>query len=105
MDECKPLAPGSKTFQLLEMMHSASTNNQTGELPTGFVIANDVDMKRCNLLTHQTKRANSPCLLVRPPTVHSTVSSCHMDLHTFTPSPVPGMVSLDQYAIFGISPG
>ena len=26
----------------------------------GFVIANDVDMKRCNLLTHQTKRANSP---------------------------------------------
>ena len=31
---------------------------------SGFVIANDVDMKRCNLLTHQTKRVNSPGLLV-----------------------------------------
>jgi len=28
------------------------------------VIANDVDMKRCGMLTHQTKRASSPTLLV-----------------------------------------
>ena len=85
LDMCA--APGSKTFQLLEMMHSASSNNQTGDLPTGFVIANDVDMKRCNLLTHQTKRANSPCLLVRP-----TVSSDRF-IMSYVPAhihPLPG---------------
>lgn len=60
LDMCA--APGSKTFQLLEMLHG-SLDDPTA-LPTGFVIANDVDMKRCNLLTHQTKRANSPGLLV-----------------------------------------
>ena len=58
LDMCA--APGSKTFQLLEMMH----RDAEGGMPTGFVVANDVDLKRCNLLTHQTKRANSPCLLV-----------------------------------------
>ena len=60
LDMCA--APGSKTFQLLEMLHG-SLDDPTA-LPSGFVIANDVDMKRCNLLTHQTKRANSPGLLV-----------------------------------------
>lgn len=40
-----------------------SLDDQT-DIPEGFVIANDVDMKRCNLLTHQTKRVNSPGLLV-----------------------------------------
>ena len=30
----------------------------------GVVVANDVDMKRCGMLTHQTKRASSPTLLV-----------------------------------------
>ena len=40
-------APGSKTFQLLEALHA-------GPAPaTGFVIANDSDVQRCNLLTHQ----------------------------------------------------
>lgn len=33
-------------------------------MPSGFVVANDADFKRCNLLTHQTKRVCSPCLLV-----------------------------------------
>ena len=53
LDMCA--APGSKTFQLLEMLHRDAVG-----MPTGFVVANDVDLKRCNLLTHQTKRANSP---------------------------------------------
>lgn len=35
-----------------------------GEAPSGFVVANDADFQRCNLLTHQTKRVCSPCLLV-----------------------------------------
>lgn len=30
----------------------------------GFVIANDVDNKRCYLLVHQAKRLSSPCIMV-----------------------------------------
>ncbi|GLC44395.1 hypothetical protein PLESTB_000474300 [Pleodorina starrii] len=59
LDMCA--APGSKTFQLLEALHSGSRPGQT---PPGFVVANDADFMRCNLLTHQTKRVCSPCLLV-----------------------------------------
>ena len=58
LDMCA--SPGSKTFQILERMHGDFDG--TSKLPTGFVVANDVDLKRCNLLTHQTKRANSPLL-------------------------------------------
>lgn len=56
LDVCA--APGSKTFQLLEAIHAAP-----GE-PTGLVVANDADAKRCNLLTHQVKRMCSPALIV-----------------------------------------
>eukprot|EP00216_Chloropicon_sp_CCMP2111_P005168 CAMPEP_0198248120 /NCGR_PEP_ID=MMETSP1446-20131203/46816_1 /TAXON_ID=1461542 ORGANISM="Unidentified sp, Strain CCMP2111" /NCGR_SAMPLE_ID=MMETSP1446 /ASSEMBLY_ACC=CAM_ASM_001112 /LENGTH=805 /DNA_ID=CAMNT_0043932449 /DNA_START=54 /DNA_END=2470 /DNA_ORIENTATION=+ len=59
LDMCA--APGSKTFQLLEMIHA---NHESGEEPAGYVVANDSDAKRCNLLTHQTKRMCSPALLV-----------------------------------------
>ncbi|KAL4422857.1 hypothetical protein ABPG75_009054 [Micractinium tetrahymenae] len=56
LDMCA--APGSKTFQLLEMLHA-------GPAPaTGLVVANDADVMRCNLLTHQTKRMCSPNLVV-----------------------------------------
>jgi tRNA (cytosine34-C5)-methyltransferase len=51
-------APGSKTAQLIEMMHSGDS------VPTGVVIANDVDNSRCYMLVHQAKRLNSPCTLV-----------------------------------------
>lgn len=78
-------APGSKTFQLLEALHSggagspaaggdptaapsaaavAAANSGPGGLPPGFVVANDADFQRCNLLTHQTKRVCSPNLMV-----------------------------------------
>ncbi|GAX75610.1 hypothetical protein CEUSTIGMA_g3054.t1 [Chlamydomonas eustigma] len=56
LDMCA--APGSKTQQLLEALHSGDS------FPSGFVVANDSDLKRCNLLTHQTKRVCSPCLMV-----------------------------------------
>lgn len=59
LDMCA--APGSKTFQLLEALHA---NSLPGQTPPGFVVANDADFMRCNLLTHQTKRVCSPCLLV-----------------------------------------
>mmetsp|Transcript_15201 Transcript_15201/g.36163 ORF Transcript_15201/g.36163 Transcript_15201/m.36163 type:complete len:1022 (+) Transcript_15201:100-3165(+) len=57
LDMCA--APGSKTFQILEMLHF-----EAGVCPSGLVIANDSDVQRCNLLTHQTKRHCSPCLIV-----------------------------------------
>lgn len=53
-------APGSKTAQIIEALHS----DTDGKIPTGFVIANDVDNKRCYMLVHQAKRLNSPCSLI-----------------------------------------
>lgn len=42
----------------------ALTRPLIGTLHTGYVIANDADFNRCSLLTHQTKRVCSPCLMV-----------------------------------------
>ncbi|XP_060047128.1 RNA cytosine C(5)-methyltransferase NSUN2 isoform X2 [Erinaceus europaeus] len=58
LDMCA--APGSKTTQLIEMLHA----DMTVPFPEGFVIANDVDNKRCYLLVHQAKRLGSPCIMV-----------------------------------------
>jgi 16S rRNA C967 or C1407 C5-methylase (RsmB/RsmF family) len=33
-------------------------------VPSGVVVANDASLQRANLLTHQTKRSNSPALIV-----------------------------------------
>uniref|UniRef100_A0A914UQ82 SAM-dependent MTase RsmB/NOP-type domain-containing protein n=1 Tax=Plectus sambesii TaxID=2011161 RepID=A0A914UQ82_9BILA len=55
-------APGSKTMQLIEMLHSAGDSQA---VPEGFVLANDVDNTRCYLLVHQAlKRMPTPCALV-----------------------------------------
>lgn len=72
LDMCA--APGSKTFQLLEMIHQTS---EVGTLPCGMVIANDVDVQRCNLLIHQTKRMCTANLIV---TNHEAqhFPGCHM---------------------------
>ncbi|XP_038990154.1 RNA cytosine-C(5)-methyltransferase NSUN2-like isoform X2 [Phoenix dactylifera] len=59
LDMCA--APGSKTFQLLEIIHQST---KPGLLPNGLIIANDVDVQRCNLLIHQTKRMCSANLIV-----------------------------------------
>ncbi|XP_076297138.1 tRNA (cytosine(34)-C(5))-methyltransferase Nsun2 isoform X2 [Lasioglossum baleicum] len=58
LDMCA--APGSKTAQLIEMVHPDEGN----ELPEGFVIANDLDNNRCYMLVHQAKRLNSPVILI-----------------------------------------
>ena len=50
-------SPGSKTIQILEYLHAEPD-------PTGFVIANDLDVKRAFMLTHQARRFNSPCMFV-----------------------------------------
>nr|CAH7766451.1 unnamed protein product [Callosobruchus chinensis] len=57
LDMCA--APGSKTAQLLEMLHA-----NDDPIPSGYVIANDVDNKRCYMLVHQAKRLNSPCVAI-----------------------------------------
>ncbi|PSN39124.1 tRNA (cytosine(34)-C(5))-methyltransferase [Blattella germanica] len=57
LDMCA--APGSKTAQLIEFLHA-----EDGKLPTGFVIANDIDNNRCYMLVHQAKRLNSPCIII-----------------------------------------
>ncbi|CAH9084943.1 unnamed protein product [Cuscuta europaea] len=59
LDMCA--APGSKTFQLLEMIYNSV---KPGSLPNGMVIANDADVQRCNLLIHQTKRMCTANLIV-----------------------------------------
>jgi len=58
LDMCA--APGSKTTQLMEAVHDLPE----GEMPTGFVVANDSDNARCYMLTHQVKRLQSPCILI-----------------------------------------
>ncbi|RLN60249.1 hypothetical protein BBJ28_00001390 [Nothophytophthora sp. Chile5] len=60
LDMCA--APGSKTSQLLESLHSQE--RASGKTPTGVVVANDVDLKRAYMLVHQSKRISSPALLV-----------------------------------------
>lgn len=57
LDMCA--APGSKTAQLIESIHSLQTGT-----PSGLVIANDADYSRSHTLIHQAKRLNSPCLIV-----------------------------------------
>lgn len=58
LDMCA--APGSKTAQLVEALHSKGADHPA----TGFVIANDSDYKRSHMLVHQVKRLNSPNFLV-----------------------------------------
>jgi tRNA (cytosine34-C5)-methyltransferase len=54
-------APGSKTAQIVELMHADAGNSK---LPTGVVIANDREQKRCYLLIHQLQRLQSPAAIV-----------------------------------------
>lgn len=71
LDMCA--APGSKTAQLIEMMHATCAEG----IPTGSILANDADHKRCYMLTHQLKRLNTPCVIV---TNHD--ASIYPKLHT-----------------------
>lgn len=58
LDMCA--APGSKTAQLIEFLHQDKTN----PTPEGFVVANDLDNKRCYMLMHQLKRLESPNFMI-----------------------------------------
>lgn len=61
LDMCA--APGSKTAQLIESLHTGKDGSVIAE-PSGFVMANDADYKRCYMLVHQIKRLNSPNVVV-----------------------------------------
>lgn len=71
-------APGSKTSQIIELMHEDFENNfdpavNVGEksVPQGFCIANDKNNKRCYMLVHQAKRLNSPsCIITNHDAAH-----------------------------------
>jgi multisite-specific tRNA:(cytosine-C5)-methyltransferase len=57
LDMCA--APGSKSSQLLEAVHASAVD------PTGLLIANDSDYKRCHMLVHQSlNRIGSPSMMV-----------------------------------------
>ncbi|KAI0305143.1 S-adenosyl-L-methionine-dependent methyltransferase [Multifurca ochricompacta] len=61
LDMCA--APGSKTSQLLESLHSSQSLLDSC-VPPGVLIANDSDYKRAQLLIHQTARIPSPVFVV-----------------------------------------
>ncbi|XP_042892490.1 tRNA (cytosine(34)-C(5))-methyltransferase-like isoform X2 [Penaeus japonicus] len=61
LDMCA--APGSKTAQLIEFLHS-SDDELGAAIPQGIVVANDVDNRRCYMLTHQAKRLQSPSIII-----------------------------------------
>ena len=84
LDMCA--APGSKTAQIIEMMHSTCDDSV---VPTGAVLANDADHKRCYMLTHQAKRLNTPCVIITNhdasiyPKLHSTDSDGNRNVLEF----------------------
>ncbi|EIM87652.1 S-adenosyl-L-methionine-dependent methyltransferase [Stereum hirsutum FP-91666 SS1] len=61
LDMCA--APGSKTAQLLEALHS-SPDPSSACVPPGLLVANDSDYKRTHLLIHQSARLPSPAFIV-----------------------------------------
>lgn len=58
LDMCA--SPGSKTAQLLEWLHAEDKTVP----PSGLVVANDANLDRCYLLTHQVQRLSSSCFMV-----------------------------------------
>ncbi|GKT35894.1 tRNA (cytosine(34)-C(5))-methyltransferase, partial [Aduncisulcus paluster] len=59
LDMCA--APGSKTTQLIDYLHSTGTQEQVSQ---GLLIANDLDLKRCYVLLHNALRVKSPLCVV-----------------------------------------
>ena len=55
-------APGSKTSQMLEVMHWPQAEG--GAPPTGFILANELQWRRANMLAHQVGRLGSPNMVV-----------------------------------------
>ena len=56
LDMCA--SPGSKSKHALEIMHALAAKD---EIPTGFVICNEIDAKRCEKLHTNVMQYASPC--------------------------------------------
>ena len=61
-----PLILFCPSAQLIELLHAEE--EATGKLPTGYVLANDADNKRCYLMMHQVRTQEicfcSPLILI-----------------------------------------
>lgn len=67
-------APGSKSAQIVELLHSDAEDSagcQSDHLdsnsyvePSGVLIANDVEQRRCYMMIHQVRRLQSPCVII-----------------------------------------
>ncbi|ESO90796.1 hypothetical protein LOTGIDRAFT_122705 [Lottia gigantea] len=83
LDMCA--APGSKTAQLIELLHS----DENQEVPDGFIIANDADNKRCYMMVHQIKRLQTPCCMIINhdasilPKLRSNTDEQHLQFYQF----------------------
>jgi len=80
LDMCS--APGSKTAQLVADLHTNGNLGSNGfpefqPYVPGLVIANELDLKRANLLASKVKRIGSPNVVV-------SISSADTFPHTFT---------------------
>ncbi|CEM16332.1 unnamed protein product [Vitrella brassicaformis CCMP3155] len=68
LDMCA--APGSKTTELLDMLHwtqeedGKATGGPGLSMPTGLVLANDMQANRAQMLAHQVQRIPSPATAV-----------------------------------------
>ena len=102
-------APGSKTSQLLELLHAEDCPAQP--MPSGVVVANDANNKRCYMLVHQAKRLNSPCLMVTnhdasvfPMLYFHDVSTLEPSGHGYPPNKGPSksaFVNLGMWTLLG----
>lgn len=57
-------APGSKTSQILELMHWEHIEDASKGPPSGVIVANELQWRRANMLAHQVQRLGSPCASV-----------------------------------------
>lgn len=62
LDTCA--SPGSKTQQIIEILHGAAQAGGADADGRGLVVANDADNKRCHLLVSRASRLRSPRLVV-----------------------------------------
>ena len=60
LDMCS--SPGSKTKQVVEIMHSKLSS--PSEVPKGLLVANEFDVNRCDRLIENVMRYSSPCCIL-----------------------------------------
>jgi multisite-specific tRNA:(cytosine-C5)-methyltransferase len=83
-------APGSKTAQILEALNvTEKTADGVPKWPTGLVIANDTDYKRCYLMIHQLNRSPSTTYM----------ATCY-DAAQFPNLKIPGVDGKDEILKF-----